>query len=285
MKYRTLFLIAPPILAATILATAWARQDPAPANKPDAATAVVPFEMLPSNHMVVEAKLNGKGPYRFIFDLGAPVTLLSNRAADDSGAIDKNAPKSFFMGTRGEGKVAKVEMGNLKADDLPVIVMDHPAIKALSGILPKPLDGIIGYTFWARYKTTIDYKNREMTFTPVDFEVRNLMKDLPAQMSAPKVAKKIVLAPKGIWGLTLSDPEGGLISPGVPIKSVLPGSPAELAGIRAGDVLTSLDGRWTTTINDTFSAAALAEWGKPVTVVIVRDGEEKTVFVTPRDGI
>ena len=47
----------------------------------------MPFEMLASNHMVVEAKINGKGPYRLIFDLGAPITLLSNKAAEASGAI------------------------------------------------------------------------------------------------------------------------------------------------------------------------------------------------------
>ena len=31
----------------------------------------VPFEMLPSNHMLVEARINEKGPYHLIFDLGA----------------------------------------------------------------------------------------------------------------------------------------------------------------------------------------------------------------------
>ena len=283
MKLRHLLALTPTALIAALLATASARQDPAPAKEGEAA--VVPFEMLPSNHMVVEAKLNGKGPYRFIFDLGAPVTLLSNRAAEAAGAIAKDAPKSFFMSTRGEGKVKAVEMGTLKADDLPVIVMDHPALKALSGFLSKPLDGIIGYTFWARYKTTIDYKNREMTFTPVEFEVRNLMKDLPAQLAAPKVARTIVLAPKGLWGVLLGDPEGGLDSPGVPIKAILPGSPAELAGLKTGDILTSLDGRWTTTIADTYAAAERAETGKPIAVVVQRGGAEVVVAVTPTDGI
>ena len=67
-------------------------QDRKPTAKGE--VAVVPFEMLPSNHMVVEVKLNGKGPYRFIFDLGAPITLVSNKAADASGAIAKDAPES-----------------------------------------------------------------------------------------------------------------------------------------------------------------------------------------------
>ena len=73
---------------------------------------------------------------------------------------------------RGEGKVETLEVGDLTAKDLPVIVLDHPALKALGGFLGRPLDGIIGFTFFARYRTTIDYQAREMTFEPVDFEVR-----------------------------------------------------------------------------------------------------------------
>ena len=35
------------------------------------AKSVVPFEMLVTNHMLVEARINGKGPFRLIFDLGS----------------------------------------------------------------------------------------------------------------------------------------------------------------------------------------------------------------------
>ncbi|HEU5116531.1 MAG TPA: aspartyl protease family protein, partial [Isosphaeraceae bacterium] len=215
---------------------------PAPRRAPDEAV-VVPFEMLPSNHMVVRAKVNGKGPYRFIFDLGAPVTLLSNHAAEESGTIDKNAPKSFLMSTRGEGTIDKFEMGDLKADDVPVLVMDHPVLSALGSALGRKLEGIVGYTFWAHYRMTIDYQAKEMTFVPVDFEVRDLMKDLPTRLAGPKKAKTLVLAPHGLFGLSVGEPRGGLKSPGVPVSAVLNGSPAQEAGLKAGDVLVSLDGR------------------------------------------
>ena len=260
-----------------------ARQDPKPTAKGE--TAVVPFQMLPSNHMVVEAKLNGKGPYRFIFDLGAPVTLVSGRAAEACGAIDKKAPKSFLMGMRGEGKIKTIEIGGLVAEDLPILVMDHPALTALSGFFTKPLDGIIGYTFWAHYKLTIDYQTKQMTFSPVDFTVKDLMKDLPERMSGTKVAKSIVLAPKAIWGLSLGEPEGGLASSGVPIKTVLEGSPAAIAGLKVGDVVTTLDGRWTNSMADIYAAAAGVNPGKAASVVVLRDGKPLTVVVTPREGI
>ena len=52
-----------------------------------------PFEMTGTNHFYVEVKLNGEGPFRLIFDLGAPVTLLSNKAARDSKIVRR--PKSI----------------------------------------------------------------------------------------------------------------------------------------------------------------------------------------------
>ena len=246
---------------------------------------VVPFKMLPSNHMVVELKLNGKGPYRFIFDLGAPVTLVNGKTAEESGAIPKNAPRSFMMGVRGEGKVEDLEMGDLKATDVPLIVMDHPALKALSGLLGRPLSGIVGYTFWARYKMTIDYQARQMTFVPIDFEVRDLMKELPERMAGPKKRQTIMLAPQSLWGLNVTDPQESLSSRGVPITQVVSGSPADSAGLKVGDTLVSIDGRWTTSLEDTIDAAQSIVAGKTSTIVIVRDGVEVERELTPAEGI
>ena len=254
-----------------------ANQEP----RPSAAGAVVPFEMLPSNHMVIRVKLNGKGPYRLIFDVGSPITLLSSQAAVESKAVAADAPKSMLFGMRGEGEVQTLEMGDLKAKSVPVIVMDHPAIKALGEALGRPLHGIIGYTFFAQYKTTIDYQKKTMTFVPVAFKARNLMKDLPERMMGPRVATKRVLAPQGFWGLTLGDPSGQ----GVLVKSVAAGSPAEVSGLKAGDLLTTLDGRWTTTVADAYAAAAGVAPGTPAAVVVVRDGKEMALSVSPRDGI
>ena len=245
----------------------------------------VPFELLPSNHIVLDAKINGKGPYRLVFDVGAPVTLLSNKAGEGSGVVKKDAPKSFLMGMRGEGKVDTLQIGDLKAEGLPVIVLDHPTLKALAGMLGKPLDGLIGYTFFARYKTTIDYQAKLMSFEPVDSKIRDLMKELPERLAGPKIAKKRTLAPTALWGLTIGEPSGGVSSRGVPVTLVVAGSPADEAGITVGDVMTTLDGRWTTTPSDAIGAAAGVKAGQPTAVVVLRDNEELTMTVTPKDGI
>ena len=64
--------------------------------------AMVPFSMLPSNHMLVQATINGKGPYRLIFDLGAPITLLSNQVSEASGVVKAERARSFLFSMRGK---------------------------------------------------------------------------------------------------------------------------------------------------------------------------------------
>jgi PDZ domain/Aspartyl protease len=249
------------------------------------ARAVVPFELLPTNHMLVTATINGKGPYRLIFDVGSPVTLLNNKTSEVTGVVRHDAPRAFLFGMRGEAQVQRLQVGDLTAQDVPVLVMDHPLLKAMGQILKRPIDGLVGYTFFARYKTTIDYQARRMTFEPVDFQVRNLMKDLPERLAGPKVARRRVLAPGGLWGLSVGESAADLNAPGVPIRTVLPCSPAALAGLKPGDILTTLDGRWTTSVADTYAAASGVPAGQSVPVVVLRDGEELTLTVTVKPGL
>jgi hypothetical protein len=278
----------PPAAAAAAAAAA----APAPAPAPAAAAApgpegkaTVPFEMLRTNHMVVRARINGKGPFHLVFDLGAPITLLSNRAAEQSGTVAADAPRALLFSLRGEAAVDTLQVGDLTARDVPVIVLDHPVLRALEDVLGRnrKLDGIIGYTFFARYKTTIDYQARTMSFEPVDFRVGNLFRDLPDRLAGPKVARQVVLAPGALWGLKLGTPAEA-DGAGVPIREVWPGSPAAEAGLKPGDVLTTLDGRWTTSIADAYAAAAGVAPDRDVTLVILRDGQEQTLAVRPKPG-
>ena len=55
--------------------------------------------------------------------------------------------------------------------------------------------------------------------------------------------------------------------------------------VKSGDILVSIDGRWTTSLSDTYKAAEAVEPEKSVTVVVSRDGKEVTLTVTPKEGI
>jgi membrane-associated protease RseP (regulator of RpoE activity) len=235
--------------------------------------------------MVVQATINDKGPYRLIFDLGAPITLLSNKASEASGVVKAGAPRLFLFSMRGEAEIAKLQVGSLKTTKLPVIVFDHPALKVLGEMLGQPIDGIIGFTFFARYRTTIDYQANEMAFEPVDFAIRDLLRELPDRLMGPRTAAHRVLAPGSFWGLRLAEVTGGIQAAGVRIVEVFSNSPAALAGLKPGDELTALDGRWTSSVADAYAAAAAVEPGREVHVSILRDGSEQTLVVRPADGI
>jgi membrane-associated protease RseP (regulator of RpoE activity) len=275
---KTSWTVGVGIALSIVLTAAWAQSPPGVKGN----VSVVPFEMLATNHMVVNAKINGKGPYRLIFDCGAPITLLGNKASETSGVVKKSAPRSILFAMRGEAKVKALEVGDLLAKDLPVIVLDHPTLTALGGFLGRPIDGIIGFTFFARYKTTIDYQKNEMTFEPVDYEVKDLMKELPTKLAGPKIERRRVLSPGGIIGMAVGEPGEG--PSGVSIVSVLADSPANAAGLKPGDLLTTLDGRWITSVADAYAAAESLTPGKAVAVVVMRAGTEMSLMVTPRAG-
>ena len=83
----------------------------------------------------------------------------------------------------------------------------------------------------------------------------------------------------------MTDPQESLSSRGVPITQVVSGSPADSAGLKVGDTLVSIDGRWTTSLEDTIDAAQSIVAGKTSTIVIVRDGVEVERELTPAEGI
>ena len=72
--------------------------------------------------------------------------------------------------------------------------------------------------------------------------------------------------------------------PGVTVKDVISGGPAALGGLKEGDRVLTIDGRWTDTIGDTFTAASLVRLGRTVVVVVKRDGKEIKLSVKPVKG-
>jgi membrane-associated protease RseP (regulator of RpoE activity) len=247
----------------------------------------VPFELLKTKHITVMVKVNGLGPYRLIFDTGAPVTLLNNKVAKQAGLL-KNVKKPAFslFGAGGTVKVPKLEIGDLTAENVPAVVMDHPTLEAISKKLG-PLDGIVGFPFFARYKMTIDYQAKEMTFVPNGFDppdaVEDMMATVTALLSKDKPEPK-VLSASARWGMAVSkdsdDEDAGVI-----IKKVMPNSPAAAAGLKAGDRLLTLDDRWTDSVADTYEAASHVKPGTAVKVVVKRDGKEQELTVKPSAGL
>lgn len=273
------FLVALCVLPALAL--------PLAAAEPKKEPAKAPFELLKSRHMAVSVKINGKGPFRLIFDTGAPTMLVNNRLAKEAGLIDKSTKRPPFalFGTMGQFTIKKLEIGELKVEDVNTIVMDHPTVEAISSVLGR-IDGIVGFPFFARFRMTIDYQNKEMTFVPNDYKPGDIMEKMMTMlMSGSRDRSNVkILVPAGQWGISV-DKDAKDEEPGVIVKVVFQGSAADKAGIKAGDRILTIDGRWTDSIAELFDAAGLARPGKPVPVKLLRDGQETKLLVTPSKGL
>jgi hypothetical protein len=243
----------------------------------------VGFETLITKHIVVKIKINGKGPYRVIFDTGAPINLINTKTAKASGLLGKNASSSPFslFGPPPTTKIKALEIGALKADYVPVLVMDHPTVELISKVLG-PVEGIIGFPFFARYKMTLDYQTKEMTFVPNGFEPSDIMQTLVVALLSGDAPEKKVLAPAGLWGMVVEKNDE---EPGIVVKEVMPRSPAAEAGLKPGDRLLTLDDRWTDTVADCYTAAGYVKPGAATPVVIKRQGKEMELTVIPRTGL
>lgn len=69
--------------------------------------------------------------------------------------------------------------------------------------------------------------------------------------------------------------------PGAQVTSVFPGSPAEQAQFKPGDVLLELNGQSVDTDLNVIAAVAQANPGKAIPAIVERDGQRVTLQVTP----
>ncbi|HYV38414.1 MAG TPA: PDZ domain-containing protein [Gemmataceae bacterium] len=244
----------------------------------------VPFETLKTQHIVIMVKLNGKGPYRLIFDTGAPTSIINNKIAKDSGVIAKDAKlaNGGLLGPVATNAIKTLEVGELKATNISTIVADHPTVTLMDKALG-PVEGIIGLSLFGKYKMTIDYQAKEMTFVPSDFTPPDMMKSVMAMLTNPSPAKKVV-APAGQWGFSVTK-DAKDTDAGVSVKEVFAGGAAAAAGLKAGDRLLTLDGRWTDTVADCYQAASAVRPGMTARLVVLREGKEVELTVKVATGL
>ncbi len=272
------------IAAVTLVASfASAQEVPPVAAKP----AVVPFKLLPSRHMLIEVKVNGKGPFKLIFDTGAPLNIVTTKLGRATGLTKKASGGGLFgmfSGGLNQVEIGVVQLGDAKAERVAAVVMDHPTVQAISDAFAEEhgaIDGIVGFPFFARFATTVDYQKRVLTFTPTNYKPGNYIDDLTKNLTAAseKAGEPKVVGSAGLWGFAV---EKGV--DGVEVSTVYADSPAAKAGLKNGDRVATIDGRWTDTVGDAHTACSLVRPGRKADIVVTRDGKPVTVTVTPLVG-
>ncbi len=91
---------------------------------------------------------------------------------------------------------------------------------------------------------------------------------------------------RGWLGVTIQDLKGDLAEyygvegkSGVMVAEVVPGDPADKAGIKPKDIITKINGKKITTSRDLTNLAARLGVGETAAVTILRDGKQKTLEV------
>lgn len=267
------------VLAGTAVVRA---DDPTP-KKPDAETVHrIPYRLTDTKHIMVRLKLNGKGPFNFILDTGAPAVFVTKAVAKKIGLEEDKKGWGTFDKFAIEGG-AKVEHAKGRVADL--FQLDGMNSLGLAGV---ELHGVVGYNVLARYRITYDFTDDKLTFVPLEFDppepvalgkdnsqgsmdiLGPAMKTIAGLMG---VKPNFTVKGSGFLGAELD--EGKTLA----VKKVLKGTPAAAAGLEPGDVIESmLIGKKETT-KAMLEALGKAGSGDKIKLVVTRSGEKKTLTV------
>ena len=210
----------------------------------------VPYRLADTKHLVVRAKLNGKGPYNFIIDTGAPALFVSAEIADKIGVKPAEDGWGTFDRLEIEGG-AVLEKAKAR--------IESPAqLKGMNamGLAGVRIDGIFGFSLLANFRIEIDLTQPKMTWTrqqgidliPLTAKEISTAKEVPTQgitdmekmmqQVSTLFAQKAPLAPvpRGFFGMEFAPGT----TDSVQVSVVLGSSPAAQAGVKVGDKITAV---------------------------------------------
>jgi serine protease Do len=258
----------------------------------------IPYRLTDTNHVLVRARINGKGPFHFIIDTGAPDFFLATTAAKEAGI-------SVEPGKRSRAKTLEIE-GGAVMEGIDARVEEPSQLQGMNamGLAGARIDGVFGYTVLSRFRMEIDFTEPTMRWTLLDYvpTVPPTMKQLVGSGPAPSTKDVAQMEQMTKWASAMFARAGktavgrGFIgielasdAKGARISAVLPGSPAGAAGLKPGDrvrMIASAGKEATEVETPAALLDALAETpaGSAVKLTIDRGGAKKTVALTAGKG-
>ncbi len=139
------------------------REPPRPGRTTLAAPAVTLTALTVSNYLVIESKWDRYGPYHFLIDTGASVTLVSPQLAARYGRKNPFTPDTPLVRVKSaEGDTAlltatlldRLQLDGARFEDVQALVYDLGPLSAHLGV---KIDGILGFPLFRETLLTLDY--------------------------------------------------------------------------------------------------------------------------------
>ena len=123
----------------------------------------VPYRLTDTNHFLVRVRINGKGPFNFLVDSGAPALYVATETAAKVGL--KPMKGEFWtivdrLDLEGGARLLRIKA---RVED-PFQLVGMNAL----GLPGASIDGILGFTILARFRLEIDPTRDFMTWTRLD---------------------------------------------------------------------------------------------------------------------
>jgi hypothetical protein len=295
-------------LAVASLATLRGRTEPPAAgdNSQLGRRFQVPYRLTETNHFLVRARINGKGPFNFLVDSGAPALFVATETARKIGL--KPDPAEFWTSIDRLDLEGGACLRSIKArveDPFQLVGMNALGLPGAS------IDGILGFTILARFRLEIDLTKDRMIWTRLDHEPRDppVPKHKPGeQVNAPvgvqamsalgPLAKGLAFLigkqpeeqrqPRGFLGIEWSEknePDRKRVF----VMGVFGGSPAARGGVHVGDRIVRLNDQAIEGLRDLHSALTNIRTGDQVAVIVDRgsgiDNRELRLTLTVGEGL
>jgi len=124
----------------------------------------VPFALI-NNHIYLDVRLNGQGPFRLLCDTGGS-NVVTPELVKTLGLKSEGTVEGTGVGEKSEDvgltKVSSLQVGDVTLADQVFAVFNLSAMKEVEDV---PIQGLIGYEVFRRFVVTIDYENSRLTLT------------------------------------------------------------------------------------------------------------------------
>jgi Aspartyl protease/PDZ domain len=124
-------------------------------------TAFMPFT-LNIHHIYIKVFVNGQGPFMFLLDSGAGMSIIGKHLADQLQLEDAGSMPAVGVGGIDVGNFVRVDsisLGDITLFDMTSGSLD---LSFFNSIAVEPMDGILGYDLFSRLIVEVDYENSRL---------------------------------------------------------------------------------------------------------------------------